>query len=328
MNKWQQYSDLKRSQHSIIYYTDLIHSDDPIVKNRPRYYEYFYPSMLVDDLGSGILPISQKEKYSIRIEPENLELEKITTFALSQRDYCGRNLIDVAYWFFKRVTMCLASYNECFYEIVELLDPQTEQVQAFDLSPIQPMTVFHRRGRWVQYVPNSVSEKAKVSQYIPLPEDRLLIFRLPKRARDRWIDMMEALVSLNGMPSDFGLPSLEPNDKKIPANFKAHHRLGDQAIAKLTREIGWNMRKYPHDGMLEYYWFHRFLLFEKFKIELREAIVTTLNDGLARIGKKLGMQGQIVIKGLPTLKDVAKAQEDLKTGQRSAREILNQFRAL
>src|SRR5208337_4313626 len=48
------------------------------------------------------------------------------------------------------------------------------------------------------------------------------------------------------------------------------------------KKIGWNVRQLFEDDMLEYYILHRRLLFEKFKIELRQSILATLNIGLGR----------------------------------------------
>ena len=43
------------------------------------------------------------------------------------------------------------------------------------------------------------------------------------------------------------------------------------------------------------------------------------------MGDRLGVEGQVVIDGLPTLADVEQAEEDLRMGSRSAKSILSQF---
>ena len=67
-------------------------------------------------------------------------------------------------------------------------------------------------------------------------------------------------------------------------------------------------------------------MFEKFKIEVRDSLLSTLNEGLDRAGERLRMHGQIEVEGLPTLDEVEQAQLDLKSGKRSPKEILDQFR--
>lgn len=330
MNKWDVYPELKRVQHSVFYYSDLQAKDDPIIKRRPSYHFFFYPRMLGEDLTHGVLPSLSLNRnwYSVQVEPKNTELEKILAFAISKRDYYERRLADAAYWFFERVVSTLAYYGKSYFEIVEIIDPKSEKVKAFDLSPIQPMSLFFRKDHWVQYIPKSISDKRNSDQYINIPSQNVLGFKFPDPFDQKWMSLMESLAQINDNTLEFGLPKYGSNEKTVPFDFKLHHKIREQAASKLTSEIGWNLRKYPPEGILEYYWFHRFLKFEKFKILVRDSIVNTLNEGLSRINNKLGMQGKIVIKGLPTLDDVERAQDDLATGNRSGEEILKQFRGI
>jgi hypothetical protein len=323
----QDFSHLERKQKSVFYYSDLAAASDPLIQDRPQYRQYLYPSMLGEDIADALLPL-QKEKYSFRIDPQNQKLEEMLTFALNKHQYRANNLMDAAYSFFNEVGHCLVYYSECAYEIVELLNPATETLEAFDLTYIQPMTMVQQSGKWIQQVPKLIANERSREQYIPIAPEKLLIFQLPDYIRQEWLPMMDSLAAMNEITPGFGIPKPTVNENKVPFDFSVHNQVREQAIAKVTSKIGWNMRKYPHEGMLEYYWFHRFLLFEKLKIELRESILKTLNDGLNHVLDQLGMTGTIVIEGLPTLKDIIEAKHDLRTGKKPAKEILEHFRIL
>jgi hypothetical protein len=235
-------------------------------------------------------------------------------------------LTDAIYNFFRQVALTLALYGECVYEIVELVEPKKNDVQAFDLSFIQPGTMTQRgSGTWVQRIPESVAAEREIEKYISLSSERLLFFHFHEPFHDNWMKMMRRLAQLSDLTPDFAFENASKKKGRTPFDFSKYFHSRDQTVAMLTSQIGWNMRKYPHDGMLEYYWFHRRLKFELFKIRLRESLLGTLNDGIRRIGSKLNMKGKIVIEGVSTQADVVHAQEDLITGRCHASEILERF---
>lgn len=323
----QDLSSLTRRQQSAFYLSGFDGERDLVLRNRPNYHFHFYTHMLVEDIGLHTLPLAWQKDHPAQLQPYNARFADIIAFALTARHYYGPDLTTAVYDFVSTVTTSLASYSEYVFELVELCDPDTGEVKAIDLCFIQPMTLFQRKGEWIQYVPEGVAAELKVDQYIKLDPARLLFFRLPERLRDNWMNMMRSLAEVSEVGPRFEFSGLDTSTNRVPFDFNEHHRLREQVIARLTREVGWNMRMYPHDGMLEYYWLHRFLQFERFKIEMRDSVLATLNEGLRRIGRALGMHGQIEIPGLPTLQDVHQAQRDLQSGRRPAGDILGQFRA-
>ena len=99
------------------------------------------------------------------------------------------------------------------------------------------------------------------------------------------------------------------------------------ARVQASKVIGWDGRfLIGSQDVTEYYKWHRLLLFERFKIELRDGIIATLNNVISRAGRRIGFAGQLKVKGLPTLTDVRDGQEALLTGSKSFGEILGIFR--
>jgi hypothetical protein len=54
-------------------------------------------------------------------------------------------------------------------------------------------------------------------------------------------------------------------------------------------------------NMLEYYVLHRRLRFERFRIVLREHLLGTLNESLARAGENVGFGGHLTVEGVGTV---------------------------
>lgn len=327
MRDSQYFSTLKRVQSSRSHLYGDLESKNPLIRDFPDYRGYFYTSMLTEDMASGLFPLSHRAK-SISIEPKHIEFESILTYALSRSGYRNYDFASALRGFIEAVIRALGLFGKCLYEIVDLNDPETGEIEAFDLSFIHPATVSYENGEWVQNVFDSTLNGRENMNQIRLSSERLLVFNMPERIRANWMKMMESLALLNTLTPEFAIPTLESRDNRVEFNHTAHGRLRDHAVMKLTREIGWNSRKHPPDNILEYYWYHRFLLFEKFKIELRDSVVDSLNRDLETVRKELGGGGRIIVDGLPTREDVEEAREALKTGQRGGEELLNQFRLM
>ena len=97
------------------------------------------------------------------------------------------------------------------------------------------------------------------------------------------------------------------------------------ALLEAVKPVGWTARGEFNEYALSYYLVRLSLTFEKFKILLREAMLTTLNSGLERIGEKIGFNGQIQIEGLPTLTDVEIASHNLDSGTTPFTEVMKLF---
>jgi hypothetical protein len=113
--------------------------------------------------------------------------------------------------------------------------------------------------------------------------------------------------------------------RKTPYDVTAHYHLRNVALAKITKDFGWNARNSFEKEASEYYLIYRYLKFEKFRIELRNMILDTLNAGLELAGKQLSFNNKILVNGLPTLDDVQSAYDHLAKGDIPFAEVLEPF---
>lgn len=167
-----------------------------------------------------------------------------------------------------------------------------------------------------------------LSETIELTPDNIVIFEFPAYIRDDYRPMMSALYAqgeITSMPN-FVLPSMKGEIAPVPFDSNKFSRDQKMAVAEATKLIGWNAREVADDVFItEYYYLHRFLLFERFKLEVRESILSKLNEAIARTGKKLGFTGQIVVEGLPSLAVIEDAQQGLEQGDRKFNDIMKPF---
>ena len=328
MNR-DQYEGLDNNQQSIFYYLDSIKQDAPLLNKRPNFQSYHYPYMLSDDIANGILPISWKGRnIKASLHPENKPLSDLISFGITARTsyHARRSLPDALHNFFQRVALKLALFGECPYEIVEMIDTNSNDVTAFFLSPIQPGTIISKQdGTFTQHIPKTIAAEREIECEISLSPERLLFFRFQDSIQDNWLKMMSELASLSEIVPSFWSENLGMDKVRVPFDSTLYYKLRDQSVALITSEIGWNMRKYPQDGMSEYYWLSRKIRFELFLVGLRESLLTTLNEGIGRIEKKISMRGDIVIEGFPTVEEILQAEEDLESGSCHAGEIMERF---
>jgi|GEM_PF-728944 len=316
------------TRQSISYYSRSSPQKDVRAKAPADYFEQLETSMLIQDVAAGIVPIggrTENKSFNVALVPFDTKVEELIEAAISRNDY-SHNLADAVCDFIHDCSQIILSYKDAPYEIVYCTNKEDGKVVGFKLVPIQPRTVLWQHGKLVQYVPPDVAQERKVSQYIPLPLERVLIFKQPSNVEDKVHRMMEELASLSGsMFPDFTLPAAGNDPKSFRYDVKEIIRARMLAIASAGKPIGWNARGTFGEEVLEYYELYRRLLFEQFKIELRNSVLSTLNEGLERAGHELGFSGHIEMNGLPTLEDVKLAQAQLEGGKRPFNEIFAPF---
>lgn len=327
----QRRRELALNRQSLYWHQSEETKTHPPFNSIPAYHESHYTRMLIEDVHNGVMPYSVMSKWplSARVEPPSPEAEEFIEDAISDRDYRSR-LYEVVAKFVHDCSSWMMTYGRAIYEIAYLYNAEDIPV-AFVLLHILPPSVKLEGGKLMQHVPESVKRQRELlSDVIELSPENIVIFELPAYMRDDYAAMMSALYSqgsITAMP-DFVLKGMKGEIAPVPFDLNKFSRDQNMAVAEATRLIGWNARQIADDKFVsEYYYFHRFLLFEHFKIEVREAILRKLNEGIARAGKKLGFAGQIVLEGVPSSAIIQDAQKRLEQGGTKFNDIMKPFHA-
>lgn len=327
-DRWRK--DVKLIRQSENWYQTDETRNHPALNVLPDYNESHYTRMLIEDVSNGAMPYSgSKWSISARLDPHKAETEELVEEAISRNDY-RRNFYEVIAEFVQECAAWMMSYGKAIYEIGYMYDSDDKPV-SFTLLSVIPSSVKVEGDKLKQYVPESVvGESELASDILELSPENFVMFELPAYMRDIYAPMMDALYALGTLTSmpDFVLSSMKGEMPPVPYDLKKFSRDQKMAVAEATKLIGWNARQVPNDEFkTEYYDLHRFLLFERFKLEMRNSILLTLNYAIARAGKKLGFEGRIVVEGLPTLVDIQEAQKALAQGSKKFIDVINPFLA-
>jgi hypothetical protein len=310
------------------------HSVQPIRRQRAIFYDLpsiaerapqFYMHMFPEDVSLGIMPIggrSSRPDFKVKISPANEGTEKIIMAGLNARQYQG-SLADELYEFFRLLAAELCFAEKAIYEIVYLEEPETEKIIGFELAFVNQKQVIEVHGQPYQIVPAEVAKERHLPELIPLLREELIVFKPPRDFEQPLCDVRENLSELDR----FQFPGimLEAMEKKVPYDFRTHDRSRKLALVEAVKPIGWNARGAFNSCVLSYYWIHLMLRFERFKIQLRNAMLAELNDGLKRVGQKIGFESKITIDGLPTEADVDNAIANLSSGTMAFTDVMKPF---
>lgn len=319
--------DLESSQESLSYVPDDILKNRMDVADRADYFDKFYPHMFIEDVKLSIVPIGgrvSKKEFNISLEPSDQKVQQIIEKALSPDRY-HHDLAGTICDFIADCAVRLLVYEKVVYEIVYLSESENRKTVGFELVQINPYTLVHRGNSVCQFLPEEHSKKLRERRCLELRPDRILTFRLPMNVQGKLDHMMESMRTLNLTSPDFFMKELAAGLKKTPYDVAEHHHLKNVALAKTTKDFGWNARNSFEKEASEYYLIYRHLKFERFKIELRNKIVDTLNAGIELAGKQLDFDNKISINGLPTLDTVETAFNHLQQGDVPFGEVLEPF---
>lgn len=320
--------DLKLVRQSAAWNQSDEIGNDSVLGSVPNYRNVGGTHRLIDDVHLSIMPYrgSKMKSFRVALNPADEEVEALLEESIGRRDQ--RDLADAVSEFVRDCAASVMADRKATYEIAYRYDENNKPV-SFMMIEVQPGSVQAKGERLIQHVPASVArEKGLKDNFIELTPEIFVTFELPAYMRSEYEPMMNALAakSDNVFP-DFVLPEMETMRRRIPFDIEQFNRSKKMAVTQATKLIGWDGRFMIGSGYVtEYYQWHRFLLFEYFKIELRHCIIATLKTAVARAAQKIGFSGQLVVDGLPTLADVRDAQEALATGSRTFGEILGGFR--
>ena len=126
----------------------------------------------------------------------------------------------------------------------------------------------------------------------------------------------------------FAMPALGKPTRDIGFEFQEWQKWHNVAIAQATRDSGWNARNSFSGEMTEFYIVQRFLRFERLKLELRESLISQLNEMLRTVGNRLGFSAKIILSGLPDAAQVEQSMQQLESGAASFADVMKPYTTL
>lgn len=302
----------------------VLELSDPMgIRPEKQFGETFYSRMLLDDILLHLVPYD--ESVSVSLEPVNPDVEDLIAEAFAMRHH-SHSLLGALRELFREVTQLALQFGNAFYEIVYYSDPETEEIVSFDLALIIPSTLRRDGSEWVQTISEERATRLGVSPQIQLPADRVVQITFPRGIRDRFERVVRDLDAL-GPDRSLAISMAMPGaTNPIGFDFKEWHRCHNTAVAEAARTLGWDARSTFAGETTEFYDVHRFLRFERFKLDLRAALVSQVNDLLRIVGDRLRFSARIVISGFPSSAQIDQSEKDLEVGSASFSEIRRPYR--
>lgn len=320
------YAGLTSSRRSRFYYTDMI-SDDPQLHRRLRERPGtgFYEHMFLEDL-SHMLPWGRgiDDGFTAAVTSTDPRAGDIVRNALPSRYGPPRSLEDGLRQFIEDGAQRTA-LDAATYEIDYLRPPGEPDARpaGFRLEPLPPGSFDVLDGQPIQYVPAAASEHSTDDglHYVRLDPDHLITICLDPTTQQV---IRHALTLFAAADRQQMTPmSMLQRGQGTGFDFATYRTETARALLSGTHELGWTGRDLFADEMLAPYTVWRHLRFLRFKITIRDAILTALSVAVTRAGKLMNFEATVTIGGLATVADIDQAEADLETGQRPLRDLLD-----
>lgn len=274
--------------------------------------------MFVEDFHLGIVPIYGREKaYNVKIEPYNQEIENIVIKAFPTDYSVSRDLNAAVFGFIQSAAKMLSFTGHAYYELIYVCDDSQPKPDSFFLEDIPPSSIYKLINNYVQVVPKDATEYYKSKRLIKIPARDIIAISMPKElgGARKFTKSLKQMNLLSKLPPDFSLEEMAFSTKKIGFDFLEWQNRIEIAKAKTTRIYGWNARSLWNEKCLDFYIFHRHLVFQRSQAILRKYILEAMNETLKRAGGEMNFNARIIMTGLPSIQDLDKMIEDLHSGE-------------
>jgi hypothetical protein len=303
-----------RVPKSVRYYSD----------DMPEGFDDFYTGMFIEDVANGLMPIGgegRAGKFSVRVVPPDDRLEEMLIAGLTMH---GRqeSLASALCEFFRLTANEVCARDRAAYEIVyDETDDGTATGFAFVHINAKRLRVRRRYIR--QELPEDYALRRGYPGYVDIDRSEVLLFHAPS---DLGVTIRRTRESMSRVKDEgFASLTLEAQHHGLPYDFAAHQSALNLALADVLKATGWTARGLFDDRVMSYYLVYMRLIFEKFKLRLREAFLQQLNDAISEVGKFVHSSSKIELSGLPTLEEIDVALAELRDGKKPFTIIMEPF---
>ena len=276
---------------------------NPDVKKSKDFHSSFYSGIFLDDVKLFIS--SSNFKIKLKNKDDVLEEKIVNSFENIFR-YNSYDLDEAMQKFIKRCALDILYFNDSNYEIV------FGEKQDFKIVKIPFNTLKIENGEKYQIVHDKIlNERNLPNKKIKLDNDNIISFKGPEKYNLQ--EIMNNLFIIKKQQNNSFWSILNNQNKP---NIEVVNYLESVAVANITKDIGWNFRIEftTKELFLDHYYYHRFLLFQRFLAIFRKNIIEDFNYALNTIGKKLNFSNELTIEGI-TLDFVDNIIKEYKEGK-------------
>ncbi len=269
--------------------------------------------MFVQDVHIAVMPIggrfSQERDFSVEIQGSSEHRAVSILQSLTDGDlFSEPNLKELLSDVVNKIALYLASGGRSVYEIIR----DKENEEAWRLYSFTDRRLFRAFGKCIQIVPKSDRQLWK-KFYVIIPKEDIWEIAMPKVLGGfrGYRSILKKLSRFSQIVPSFLMD--EMSQQKWPAyfNVKNYEKEKNLFVAKTTTRWGWHMRSSGLRIWTEFYAMYRFITFNWAKACLREHIIKELNHLFCQ----LQIDAEIVVKGLPTAREILKTRQQMCEGK-------------
>ena len=275
-------------------------------------------SMFLEDARLGIMPIGGQSdhvpNFSVEIqgkhsnEPRAIAILESLPRRYQYGEYSWRNLEKLLSDTVEKFALELVSAGCSIHKI--FWDEKNGGV--YRLHSFRYKWLFRVFGNYTRIIPKA-DRHLYDKIYNIVPEKDIWGIMMPKALGGYrgYCAMLRSLARFPDIAPPFFMDQL--SKQEWPTNFdpQLHKRERAFFVAKTTKPWGWDQRDYDSENWSEFYGFYRILTLKWAQACLREHIVKELNQ----LFRRLNIDAEIVVKGLPTAWEILKIRQQMCDGK-------------
>jgi hypothetical protein len=303
-----------------------------------------FPRMYAEDVRLGTFPIGARvaeKRLHWSLEPSDHTRERMVVDALNFGESFGardESLAEAVCEWGNHCASAVAMTGRCLFELAYWVSGDSLEPVGFALVPLNRYRIERSGYAFLQLVPEGARALGKSPrdgyQRLPagrvtIPGERIVEVAWPHfESSDVDVSTVFRLLGPDAA-TNFVIEGLrQPAAERVPLDYDLARRTERVAIARATKAVGWDGRSHFSDYQTEYYSTARMLRFVRFKCQLRELVLSALDDALSRVGQRMGFCARLGVSGLPTAEDVVAAERELAAGSVGAADLRRRFRML
>ena len=280
--------------------------------------------MLVEDVQLAVMPIGGESRRSpnFSVEIQSSSEHKTRAIAIlksliSRNGYSRHSLEELLSASVAELARKLAWHGRAIHEIIR----DVENGEACLLHGFTPRRLFRAFGRYIQIIPKD-DRRLWNKAYVIIPKKDIWDIAMPKVLGGcrSYCAMLRKLARFSPLGPSFLTD--ESSEQEWPAHYAPQRYVQETKFfeAKITARWGWNRWDSTLQNSTEFYWVYRSLTLKWAQACMREHIVKELN----RLFQRLSIEAEIVMKGLPTAREILEVQQRMCEGNVSFTDASNE----
>ena len=267
----------------------------------------------VEDVHVAVMPIGgrfrQTTDFSVEIQGNLDDKPQVIAMLQSLTQYDRRSdLRDLLSDSVNEVAHYLAGSGRSVYEIIR----GEESDQAWQLYSFTEKRLFRVFGNYIQLIPRADRKLWGKSRF-NIPAEDIWHIAMPKTLGGSrgYRKILKKLKKFPRLVPSFLTNETDNTEWATYFSTELYRREVEVFVAKATARLGWHMRNSGLRIWTEFYAMYRIVTLKWTQACIREHIINELNQ----LFQRLHIDGEIVVRGLPTAQEILKTRQQMCEGK-------------